>query len=75
MPWPSDHAPDDELFAIIDRELERPAGCLDVDSVDVRIGAMEAIGRIFAPGGLKQFRVDDETHHDINLFRLNRLKR
>ena len=23
MPWPSDHEPDDELFAIIDRELER----------------------------------------------------
>ncbi|MEP6659287.1 MAG: serine hydroxymethyltransferase [Acidimicrobiales bacterium] len=23
MPWPSDHAPDDELFAILDRELER----------------------------------------------------
>jgi glycine hydroxymethyltransferase len=23
MPWPSDNAPDDELFAILDRELER----------------------------------------------------
>ena len=23
MPWPSDHEPDDELFAILDRELER----------------------------------------------------